>query len=55
MSEDDADRYTIGELARRTGLPARTIRFWSGSGVIPPRSVAGVLALFGEFDAHAFP
>ncbi|RKR91926.1 DNA-binding transcriptional MerR regulator [Micromonospora pisi] len=28
--------YTIGQLARRTGLQARTIRFWSDSGVVPP-------------------
>ncbi|ATY12327.1 MerR family transcriptional regulator [Amycolatopsis sp. AA4] len=41
--DDATDRYTIGELARRTGLSARTIRFWSDSGVIPPsgRSAAG--------------
>ncbi|WP_033338359.1 helix-turn-helix domain-containing protein [Catenuloplanes japonicus] len=30
------DLYTIGQLARRTGLPVRTIRFWSDSGVLPP-------------------
>ncbi|WP_089327690.1 MerR family transcriptional regulator [Actinomadura meyerae] len=28
--------YTIGELARRTGLPVRTIRFYSDEGVVPP-------------------
>jgi DNA-binding transcriptional MerR regulator len=35
--------YTIGELARRTGLPVRTIRFYSDCGVLPPtgRSPAG--------------
>ncbi|GAA0246433.1 MerR family transcriptional regulator [Actinomadura nitritigenes] len=35
--------YTIGELARRTGLPVRTIRFYSDAGVVPPtdRSPAG--------------
>lgn len=40
---DDGTRYTIGELARRTGLSVRTIRFYSDSGVIPPagRSPAG--------------
>jgi DNA-binding transcriptional MerR regulator len=26
--------FTIGELARRTGLSARTIRFWSDEGVV---------------------
>lgn len=34
--DEEIGRYTIGELARRTGLPARTIRFWSDSGVVPP-------------------
>lgn len=33
---DDTRLYTIGELARRTGLPVRTIRFYSDSGVVPP-------------------
>src|SRR3954452_19147586 len=34
---------SIGELASRTGLPVRTIRFYSDSGVVPPadRSDAG--------------
>lgn len=35
MSDRD-DLFTIGELARRTGLPVRTIRFWSDAGVVPP-------------------
>ena len=40
---DDGPRYTIGELARRTGLPVRTIRFYSDAGVLPPsgRTAAG--------------
>jgi DNA-binding transcriptional MerR regulator len=35
--------YTIGELARRTGLSVKTIRFYADSGVVPPtsRSPAG--------------
>jgi DNA-binding transcriptional MerR regulator len=34
---------TIGELARRTGLPVRTIRYWSETGVVPEatRSAGG--------------
>lgn len=28
--------YTIGQLARRTELPVKTIRFYSDSGVVPP-------------------
>ncbi|MEU8798151.1 MerR family transcriptional regulator [Spirillospora sp. NPDC048819] len=31
-------RYTIGELARRTGLSVRTIRFYSDAGVVPATS-----------------
>jgi DNA-binding transcriptional MerR regulator len=40
---DGDTQYTIGELARRTGLPVRTIRFYSDSGLVPPvdRSPAG--------------
>lgn len=35
--------YTIGEVARRTGMPVRTIRFYADRGVVPPtgRSPAG--------------
>jgi DNA-binding transcriptional MerR regulator len=34
---------TIGELARLTGLPVKTIRFWSDEGLVPPadRTPAG--------------
>lgn len=28
--------YSIGELARRTGLTVKTIRFWSDSGIVTP-------------------
>ena len=40
---NDGTLYTIGELARRSGLAVRTIRFYSDSGVLPPtdRSHAG--------------
>jgi hypothetical protein len=30
--EDDGPLLSIGGLARRTGLPVRTIRFWSDIG-----------------------
>jgi DNA-binding transcriptional MerR regulator len=35
--------YSIGDLARRTGLAVRTIRFYSDRGVLPPvgRDAAG--------------
>jgi len=42
---------TIGELARRTGVPVRTIRFWSDLGILPPagRTAAG----YRLYDAEA--
>jgi DNA-binding transcriptional MerR regulator len=48
---DDGIRYSIGELARRTGLPVRTIRFYSDLGVVPPtdRSPAG----YRQYDLNA--
>jgi DNA-binding transcriptional MerR regulator len=33
---DEGTLYTIGDLARRTGLPVRTIRFYSDTGLLPP-------------------
>src|SRR5690349_10768032 len=29
---------TIGELSRRTGVPVKTLRFWSDEGLLPPAS-----------------
>ena len=37
----DAALFTIGQLARRTGVPARTIRFWSDIGLVPPSARSG--------------
>ena len=40
----DGDKlYSIGELARRTGLTVKAIRFYSDRGIVPPtgRSPAG--------------
>jgi DNA-binding transcriptional MerR regulator len=39
--EDDEPVLSIGELARRTGLPVRTIRFWSDVGMLPPAARTG--------------
>lgn len=36
-----AGLFTIGQLARRTGVPARTIRFWSDAGLVPPAARSG--------------
>ncbi len=38
----DHDRlFTIGELAERTGLSVRTIRFWSDADIVPPTGRTG--------------
>ncbi|HUQ56514.1 MerR family transcriptional regulator [Lentzea sp.] len=41
--DERTDLLTIGQLARRAGLSARTLRFWSDEGVITPagRSAGG--------------
>ncbi|KOV61673.1 MerR family transcriptional regulator [Streptomyces sp. MMG1121] len=36
MTDDGTGLLTIGELARATGLSARTIRYWSDEGVLAP-------------------
>jgi DNA-binding transcriptional MerR regulator len=38
-----AKRLTIGELSRRTGVPVKTLRFYSDEGLLPPaeRSASG--------------
>ncbi|MEU6782090.1 MerR family transcriptional regulator [Nonomuraea angiospora] len=43
--------YTIGQLAQRTGLRARTIRFWSDCGVLPPAQRSG--GGYRLYDAEA--
>ena len=50
MSTDGA-LFTIGQLARRTGVPTRTVRFWSDAGLVPPagRSAGG----YRLYDAAA--
>ena len=47
----DAELFTIGQLARRTGVPTRTVRFWSDAGLVPPasRSASG----YRLYDAAA--
>jgi DNA-binding transcriptional MerR regulator len=36
MTDDGCTLLTIGQLARRTGLSVRTIRYWSDIGATPP-------------------
>jgi DNA-binding transcriptional MerR regulator len=47
----DAELFTIGQLARRTGVPARTIRFWSDAGLVPPSARSG--SGYRLYDADA--
>jgi DNA-binding transcriptional MerR regulator len=51
LSSTDAGLFTIGQLAARTGLTSRTIRFWSDAGLVPPagRSASG----YRLYDAEA--
>ncbi|MGY5127688.1 TIGR03086 family metal-binding protein [Streptomyces nigrescens] len=53
MNEDGTDLLTIGELARLTGVPVKTIRNWSDQDLLPPaaRTPAGY-RLYGP-DAPA--
>ncbi|WBB67055.1 MerR family transcriptional regulator [Micromonospora sp. WMMD812] len=48
---DRTDLFSIGQLARRTGLSVRTIRFWSDLDLLPPtaRSAGG----YRLYDAAA--
>jgi DNA-binding transcriptional MerR regulator len=41
--DEHSGLLTIGQLARRTGITARTLRFWSNEGAVPPagRSASG--------------
>jgi DNA-binding transcriptional MerR regulator len=43
MDDEHPDVLTIGQLAHRTGLSVRTLRFWSDEGAVPPvaRSASG--------------
>lgn len=42
---------TIGQLARRSGVPVRTIRFWSDEGVLPETDRSG--SGYRRYDARA--
>jgi DNA-binding transcriptional MerR regulator len=42
---------TIGQLARRTGVPVRTIRFWSDEGVLPETDRSS--GNYRRYDARA--
>ena len=42
---------TIGQLARRSGVPVRTLRFWSDAGVLPETERSG--SNYRRYDARA--
>jgi DNA-binding transcriptional MerR regulator len=49
---DETAYFTIGQLARQTGVPARTIRFWSDTGIVQPaRRTAGGYRLYDPESA----
>jgi DNA-binding transcriptional MerR regulator len=41
-------QWTIDELAARSGISVRTIRFYAGKGLIPPPQLRGRTGLYGE-------
>jgi DNA-binding transcriptional MerR regulator len=46
-------RYTIGQLAELTGVPVKTIRFYSDSGVLPPAGRTAARYRLYDDDARA--
>ncbi|HEY8301737.1 MAG TPA: MerR family transcriptional regulator [Jatrophihabitans sp.] len=42
-----ADEFTIDELAARTGLTVRTVRFYATEGLLPPPQRRGRIAYYG--------
>jgi DNA-binding transcriptional MerR regulator len=42
------DELTIDELAERTGITVRTIRFYAGKGLLPPPRLRGRTGLYGQ-------
>jgi len=48
-----SDPLTIGKLAKRTGVPPKTIRFYESEGLIrPPRRSQAGYRLYGEADVQ---
>ncbi len=43
-----ADLLTVEELAARSGVTVRTIRFYAGRGLLPPPTLRGRLGLYGK-------
>jgi DNA-binding transcriptional MerR regulator len=47
-TERTADEFTIDELAARTGLTVRTVRFYATEGLLPPPERRGRVAYYGS-------
>ena len=48
-----SDRLTIGQAARRSGLPVKTIRFYEEQGVVPPPArSSGGFRLYTPIDVR---
>lgn len=52
MDEDPAPTYSLGQLAERTGVPARTIRYYQSEGLLPRPERQGRGALYGTEHLH---
>jgi DNA-binding transcriptional MerR regulator len=46
-ASDTAELLTIEQLATRSGISVRTIRFYSGKNLLPPPTLRGRLGLYG--------
>ncbi|GEL20439.1 MerR family transcriptional regulator [Pseudonocardia asaccharolytica] len=46
-AEPDPELLTIDELAERSGITVRTIRFYAGRGLLPPPRLRGRTGLYG--------
>jgi len=46
-SSAETDLFTIDQLASRSGISVRTIRFYAGKGLLPPPKLRGRLGLYG--------
>jgi MerR family transcriptional regulator, copper efflux regulator len=47
-----SEAMNIGEVARRAGLPAKTIRYYEDIGLVTPRRTANGYRAFRESDVH---
>jgi DNA-binding transcriptional MerR regulator len=48
LAQADVALYNIDELAHRSGVPSRTIRFYNTQGMLPPPLMRGRVAYYNE-------